>query len=57
MVMEKTLLDRCGTNLVEHAKEVGMLGKVLGGGTECGSSRFKRYMPEEAGHLIAKIFW
>ena len=52
----KALLERCGAQLVEHARKRDMLGRVLGGGGECGFSRSKRYMPEEAGHLVATMF-
>ena len=42
-----TLLD-----LVEQACSVGMLGKVRGGGAECGLFKYMRYMPDD-GHLVA----
>ena len=39
-------------NLLEHACNVGVLGKVRDGGAECGLVKDKRYMPED-GHLVA----
>ena len=42
-------------NIVEHAYNVGMLGKVRDGGAECGLVKFNRYMPKD-GHLVAIKF-
>ena len=42
-------------DLVEHACNVGMLGKVRDGGAECGLVKDNRYMPED-GHLVAINF-
>ena len=39
-------------NLVEQACSIGMLGKVRGGGAECGLVKDMRYMPENV-HLVA----
>ena len=39
-------------NIVEHACNVGVIGKVRDGGAECGLVKDKRYMPED-GHLVA----
>ena len=39
-------------DIVERACNVGMLGKVRGGGAECGLDKDNRYMPED-GHLVA----
>ena len=53
--MEIALFDRYVVslvNIVEHACNVGMLGKVRGGGAECGLDKYNRYMPED-GHLVA----
>ena len=42
-------------DLVEHACNVGMLGKVRDGGAECGLVKDNRYMPED-GHIFAINF-
>ena len=39
-------------NLVEQAYIVGMLGKAIDGGAECGLVKDMSYMPED-GHLVA----
>ena len=39
-------------SLVEHACNVGVLGKVRDGGAECGLVKDNRYMPED-GHMVA----
>ena len=55
MAMEKELFAKYLVpllNIVEHAFSVGVLGKVRGGGAECGLFKDKRYMPED-GHMVA----
>ena len=57
MAMEKALLANYLVpllNLVEHACNFGVLGKVRDGRAECGLFKDKRYMPED-GHLVAII--
>ena len=39
-------------NLVDQACSVDMLGKVRGGGAECGLVKDMRYIPDD-GHLVA----
>ena len=41
--------------LVEHACNVGMLGKVSDGGAECELVKDNRYMPKD-GHMVAINF-
>ena len=55
MAMENALFAKYWVsliNIVEHACNVGVLGKVRDGGAECGLVKDKRYMPED-GHLVA----
>ena len=42
-------------DLVDHDCNVGMLGKVRGGGAECWLDKYNRYMPED-GHIFAINF-
>ena len=58
MVMENALFARYVVslvNLVEHACNVGMLGKVRDGGAECGLVEDNKYMPKD-GHMVAIKF-
>ena len=42
-------------NLVEHACNVGMLGKVRDGGAECGLGKDNRYMNEDINMVAIKF--
>ena len=58
MAMENALFARYVlslVDLVENAYNVGMLGKVRDGGSECGLVKDNRYMPED-GNLVAINF-
>ena len=60
VAMEKALLAKYLVpllNLVEHACSVGMLGKVKGGGGECGLVKYKRYIPEDGHWLKLGFDW
>ena len=55
MVMENTLFANYWVpliNLVEHACNVSVLGKVRDSGAECGLVKDNKYMPED-GHMVA----
>ena len=55
MAMENALFSKYLVsliNLVDHACNVGMLGKVRDGGEECGSVKDNRYITK-GGHLVA----